>query len=80
MPVSRRTFLSTVAAGSALPLLGAPGLGPKFGSETMMTLGAGVAPPSATDEFLGLWRLIGDTGRATGQLPVGRLIDALCCD
>jgi len=53
------------------------GLGNGLGSGTMMTLGADLAPPGATGEFLGLWRLIGDTGQAGGPLAVGTLTDAL---
>jgi len=53
------------------------GLGNGLGSGTMMTLGADLAPPGATGEFLGLWRLIGDSGRATGPLAVGSLTDGL---
>jgi MFS family permease len=67
-------------ATSYLTLMGAAmliGVGNGLGSGTMMTLGADLAPPGATGEFLGLWRLIGDSGRATGPLAVGALTDAL---
>jgi MFS-type transporter involved in bile tolerance (Atg22 family) len=37
----------------------------------MMTLGADLAPPGATGEFLGLWRLIGDGGAFLGPVAVG---------
>ncbi|HYI25334.1 MAG TPA: MFS transporter [Thermomicrobiales bacterium] len=47
------------------------GLGNGLGSGTMMTLGADLAPPGATGEFLGIWRLIGDTGMVMGPLAVG---------
>jgi MFS family permease len=47
------------------------GLGNGIGSGTMMTLGADLAPPGATGEFLGLWRLIGDVGALGGPLAVG---------
>jgi MFS family permease len=66
--------------GSYLQLMAAAvliGLGNGLGSGTMMTLGADLAPPGATGEFLGIWRLIGDTGRAGGPLAVGVLTDAL---
>src|SRR3712207_2554795 len=53
------------------------GLGNGLGSGSMMTLGADLAPRGATGEFLGLWRLIGDTGAAGGPLAVGSLTDAL---
>ncbi len=47
------------------------GLGNGLGSGSMMTLGADLAPPDATGEFLGVWRLIGDTGMVAGPLMVG---------
>jgi MFS family permease len=47
------------------------GFGNGLGSGTMMTLGADMAPPGATGEFLGLWRLIGDAGMVAGPLAVG---------
>lgn len=47
------------------------GLGNGLGSGAMMTLGADMAPLGATGEFLGIWRLIGDTGGASGPLLVG---------
>jgi MFS family permease len=66
--------------GSYLTLMAASiliGIGNGLGSGTMMTLGADFAPPGATGEFLGLWRLIGDSGRAGGPISVGALTDAL---
>lgn len=44
---------------------------------TMMTLGADLAPPGATGEFLGVWRLVGDTGGALGPIVVGAVAAAL---
>ncbi len=44
-------------------------------SGTMMTLGADLAPKEGTGEFLGLWRLTGDFGGATGPIIVGNLAD-----
>ena len=38
------------------------GLGNGIGAGTMMTLGADLSPPESRGEFLGIWRLIGDTG------------------
>ena len=38
-----------------------------------MTLGADLAPPGATGEFLGIWRLIGDLGQVAGPMAVGVL-------
>jgi MFS family permease len=47
------------------------GLGNGLGSGVMMTLGADLAPPEATGEFLGVWRLLGDTGSAVGPIAIG---------
>jgi len=52
------------------------GFGNGMGSGTMMTLGADLAPPGATGEFLGLWRLIGDAGAVGGPLVVGAMAAA----
>lgn len=53
------------------------GLGNGLGSGAMMTLGADMAPAGATGEFLGIWRLIGDTGGAAGPLLVGVVAGSL---
>ncbi len=58
-------FAGLVAAGVVI------GLGNGLGSGAMMTLGADLAPPRATGEFLGVWRLIGDVGSSAGPLAVG---------
>jgi MFS family permease len=50
------------------------GFGNGLGSGTMMTLGADLAPPGAVGEFLGFWRLIGDTGQSSGPLIVGATV------
>ena len=51
------------------------GLGNGLSSGAMMTLGADLAPREGTGEFLGLWRLSGDFGGATGPLVVGNIAD-----
>ena len=56
------------------------GFGNGLGSGTMMTLGADLAPPGATGEFLGLWRLIGDGGALGGPLAVGFVASAFGLD
>lgn len=53
------------------------GLGNGLSSGTMFTLGADLAPPEATGEFLGLWRLIGDLGSTGGPVVVGGIADVL---
>ena len=53
------------------------GFGNGLGSGTMMTLGADLAPREAMGEFLGVWRLIGDTGSLAGPLLVGSVADLL---
>ena len=42
------------------------GLGNGIGSGIVMTLGADGAPPNGRHEFLGIWRLITDTGTSAG--------------
>jgi MFS family permease len=64
--------------GSFYGLLGATlllGFGNGLGSGTMMTLGADLSPPESRDEFLGLWRLIGDGGHAGGPYAVGQVAE-----
>ncbi len=52
------------------------GIGNGLGSGAMMTLGTDLAPPGATAEFLGIWRFIGDSGRAGGPIVVGAMADS----
>lgn len=52
------------------------GVGNGLGSGVIMTLGADLAPAGATGEFLGLWRFVGDSGRASGPVVVGGLTDS----
>lgn len=47
------------------------GFGNGISSGTMVTLGADLAPPGNIARFLGVWRLIGDTGAAAGPLVAG---------
>ncbi|MGC4106002.1 MAG: MFS transporter [Thermomicrobiales bacterium] len=56
---------------------GVIGLGNGLGSGSMMTLGADLAPPDATGEFLGIWRVVGDFGGVAGPMLVGVAGDAL---
>lgn len=67
-------FLTLSAAGVVI------GLGNGLGSGSMMTLGADLAPPEATGEFLGIWRLIGDVGMVTGPMLVGLIAGAVGLD
>ncbi len=46
------------------------GLANGVGSGMIMTLGADVAPRAVRAQFLGVWRLLSDTGAATGPLVV----------
>lgn len=52
------------------------GFGNGLGSGAMMTLGTDLAPRGAVGEFMGLWRFVGDSGRAGGPLVVGSLADS----
>ena len=53
------------------------GFGNGLGSGTMMTLGADLAPKDAMGEFLGIWRLIGDSGQSSGPIIVGSIADVV---
>jgi MFS family permease len=53
------------------------GFGNGLGSGTMMTLGADLAPAETRGTFLGVWRLIGDTGVTLGPLIAGAVADLL---
>ncbi len=56
---------------SFLTLLGAAllvGLGNGFGSGIVMTLGADYSPAHGRAQFLGIWRIVSDTGMVTGPL------------
>lgn len=59
---------STVATVSAVALL--LGFGNGIGSGVIMTLGADTAPPGDRAQFLGVWRLLADSGNAGGPLVV----------
>jgi MFS family permease len=52
---------------------GLVGLGNGLGSGTMLTLGADLAPPESRGEFLGMWRLIGDSGSMVGPIMGGAI-------
>lgn len=52
------------------------GFGNGLGSGSMLTLGSDLAPKDAMGEFLGMWRLIGDTGQSGAPLVVGAVADA----
>lgn len=47
------------------------GLGNGLGSGINMTLGADFAPPRERGEFLGVWRLMGDSGSFAGPIAMG---------
>ncbi len=54
-------------------IAGLIGFGNGLSSGTMLTLGADLAPADSRGEFLGMWRLIGDTGRTVGPLIGGAI-------
>jgi len=67
-------------AGGFLGLLLATlliGFGNGLGAGTMMTLGSDLSPAGSRGEFLGLWRLIGDSGHTGAPLVVGVVAEAL---
>ncbi len=51
------------------------GFGNGIGSGTMLTLGSDLAPKDSMGEFLGLWRLIGDSGSTGAPMVVGGIAD-----
>ena len=63
----------TVGYSSLLAAACVIGFGNGLGSGTMMTLGADLAPEDSVSEFLGIWRLIGDTGQAGGPIVIGTI-------
>jgi len=63
--------------GSLAAVAGLVGFGNGLGSGTMMTLGADLAPVASRGEFLGIWRLIGDTGFMAGPVVAGVVASAL---
>lgn len=65
------SFIALMAVGVLI------GLGQGIGAGTMMTLGADLAPAGKTGEFLGLWRLIGDSGHAVAPLAIGAVADVI---
>ncbi len=62
----------TMAAAAILA-----GAGNGVGSGINMTLGSDFAPASNRGEFLGVWRLLSDTGSLLGPLAVGATASAL---
>lgn len=46
------------------------GIGNGLGSGLVMTLGADLSPPGRRSEFLGAWRLCGDTGNGLGPVAI----------
>ena len=60
-------FITLMLAGLVL------GFGNGIGSGVMLTIGADLAPEENTAEFLGVWRLIGDSGRAIGPTAIGQI-------
>lgn len=77
------SFLILGAGMALLPLTGniwtfgaigvLTGFGNGLSSGAMMTLGADLAPRERASEFIGVWRLIGDIGGASGPIVVGQI-------
>ena len=53
------------------------GLGNGFGTGIVMTLGSDLSPLQGRGEFLGVWRLVGDVGTASGPFIIGTLAEVL---
>lgn len=65
---------SAITLGLAAMLAG---LGNGLGSGINMTLGTDLSPALNRGEFLGVWRLIGDTGSLGGPLALGAVIELM---
>ncbi len=66
LPLTREIYTFTLIAIVS-------GAGNGFGSGIVMTLGADLAPPAVRGQFLGIWRLLSDTGQAGGPLVISLL-------
>lgn len=53
------------------------GFGNGLGSGSMMTVGSDLAPVNTRGEFLGIWRLIGDSGATVAPLVIGVIAQQL---
>lgn len=53
------------------------GLGNGFGTGIVMTLGSDLSPLEGRGEFLGVWRLVGDIGTASGPFFIGTIAEVL---
>ena len=69
IPLSQNALQLTLIAMFA-------GLGNGLGSGVTMTLGADLAPENDRAPFLGVWRLISDTGSFSGPMLISLIITA----
>jgi len=69
VPLADSTFLFALTAIVA-------GVGNGLGSGINMTLGTDFAPEQDRGRFLGIWRLIGDSGSLAGPTAIGFLATA----
>lgn len=53
------------------------GIANGFGTGIFMTLGSDYAPRYGGNQFLGVWRLVGDSGQAGGPVALGYAVEAL---
>jgi MFS family permease len=53
------------------------GVGNGFGTGIMMTMGSDYAPRQRRGEFLGVWRMMGDSGQVGGPLLIGGLAEVI---
>ncbi len=53
------------------------GLGNGMSSGWVLTMGTDLSPRERSGEFLGVWRLISDTGGATGPFAIGAIAQVL---
>jgi len=67
-------YCSSFLSFTAVAMLA--GLGNGFGTGIFMTLGSDFSPRVGRGQFLGVWRLVGDMGGATGPFVLGSIAQA----
>ncbi len=70
LPLADNLWLLAAVAGLA-------GIGNGFGAGIMMTMGSDYAPRNRRGEFLGVWRMLSDSGQVGAPLMIGPLAAVL---
>lgn len=70
LPLADNGYLLAAVAALA-------GIGNGFGTGIIMTMGSDYAPTGQRGEFLGIWRMMGDSGQVSAPIMIGILADLL---